>query len=199
MKIVCIGDSLTEGDYGIPGKRGIANVQPENYPYFLSKILGADVINCGKCGYTATGYLKYYTAGNVDVAGSDIIIVMLGTNGGMSGKQETEGDRDYDTLIKRLMEDSRGAKVVICTAPRATVDASKPGFGNAERIADANDFIRRYAADNNIPLIDVNSVKEFTEENEPVMQPNDGLHFGRTGYQVMANFIADKLREMKLV
>ncbi len=24
MKIYCIGDSLTEGDYGVPGKRGIA-------------------------------------------------------------------------------------------------------------------------------------------------------------------------------
>ena len=27
--ICCLGDSLTEGDYGIFGKSGIANVQPE--------------------------------------------------------------------------------------------------------------------------------------------------------------------------
>ena len=51
MKVICcLGDSLTEGDYGIFGKSGIANVQPENYPYFLSKITGWEVRNFGKCG-----------------------------------------------------------------------------------------------------------------------------------------------------
>ncbi len=34
MRICCLGDSLTEGDYGVFGKRGIANVHAENYPFF---------------------------------------------------------------------------------------------------------------------------------------------------------------------
>ena len=38
MKIACIGDSLTEGDYGVSGKVGIANVHKENYPSFLAKM-----------------------------------------------------------------------------------------------------------------------------------------------------------------
>ena len=44
MKTVCcLGDSLAEGEYGISGKSGIANVQPEGYPYFLEKITGFSV------------------------------------------------------------------------------------------------------------------------------------------------------------
>lgn len=39
MKIVCLGDSLTEGDYGTD-TAGIGDVRAENYPYFLAKITG---------------------------------------------------------------------------------------------------------------------------------------------------------------
>ena len=30
--ICCIGDSLTEGDYGMYGVTGVANVHEKNYP-----------------------------------------------------------------------------------------------------------------------------------------------------------------------
>ena len=42
--ILCIGDSLTEGDYGSEPE-GTANVHPEGYPYFLEKYLGVTAIN----------------------------------------------------------------------------------------------------------------------------------------------------------
>ena len=51
---------MTEGDYGVFGKSGIANVQGKNYPYYLKKLLNTEVVNCGKCGFTATSYLEYY-------------------------------------------------------------------------------------------------------------------------------------------
>ena len=49
MKICCLGDSLTEGDYGVKGKSGIANVKKENYPYFLAQSTGWEVKNFGFC------------------------------------------------------------------------------------------------------------------------------------------------------
>ena len=88
MIISCIGDSLTEGDYGVKGKTGIANVHKENYPFYLSEITGATVRNFGKCGFNPMSYKKYYDEGKVDVKGSDIIIIIIclsakGTNGVM--------------------------------------------------------------------------------------------------------------------
>ena len=56
--ILCIGDSLTEGDYGSEPE-GTANVHPEGYPYFLEKYLGVTAINAGKCGFTSLDYWKY--------------------------------------------------------------------------------------------------------------------------------------------
>ena len=87
MKIVCLGDSLTQGDYGDFGKRCIPNVHPENYPYFLSEILNCEVVNYGKCGFTSSDFINFYNSGAVDVKGADIIIIMLGTNGGLDPEE----------------------------------------------------------------------------------------------------------------
>ena len=73
MKIICMGDSLTEGDYGLPGQSGIANVQPESYPYFLAKHTGWTVVNAGRCGYRATDYWNYLQSGAVSVQDADAI------------------------------------------------------------------------------------------------------------------------------
>ena len=42
--------------------------------------------NFGKCGYRASDALKYYESGNVNVENADFILIMLGANGGFSGR-----------------------------------------------------------------------------------------------------------------
>lgn len=194
MIISCIGDSLTEGDYGVSGKRGIANVHKENYPYFLAELTGAELHNFGKCGFTASNYKEYYDKGNVNVTGSDIIIVMLGTNGGLDPSEDTQGNRDYDYLIKKICADAKEAKIVLCTPPHATENPNFSNCGYAKQAKKAADFVRNYAEKTNLKLIDIAKCPCFTAENEFVMQPNDGLHFGKYGYQKLAEYIADNLK-----
>lgn len=189
MKIACIGDSLTQGDYGVFGKRGIMNLKPENYPYFLAKSTGAEVLNYGRCGYTPSNYIDYYKSGKVDVKGCDIIIIMLGTNGGLSPDSDTAGNRDYAALVTACAADEENAKIVLCTPPHTTENPEKSNFGHAERVKKAVKFIREYAKKNNIDLIDVFNCPDFTAENEDIMQPNDGLHFGKEGYKTLAAYI----------
>lgn len=196
MKIVCLGDSLTEGDYGVFGKRGIPNVHDINYPYFLGKLLNAQVSNCGKCGYTASTYLDYYKEGNVDVSDADVIIVMLGTNGGMDDKECTQGNRDFDELIELVKADSPNSKLFICTPPHVTTDESMSNCGYAEQVDKAVKFVRRYAKEKDIACIDLASCEMFCDENETVMQPNDGLHFTEVGYAVMAVEIKNRLKKL---
>ena len=38
-------------------------------------------------------------------------------------------------------------------------------------------------------MIDFSKNDVFNEENEYEMQPNDGLHFGAKGYDVMAHYM----------
>lgn len=145
MKIVCLGDSLTEGDYGILGKSGIKNVKDKNYPYFLSNILNCEVKNFGKCGYTSTSYLKYYLSGAVDVKGADIIVIMLGTNGGLDPEKDTAGNRDYAELISACKNDEPKAKIVLCTPPHVTANPEMSNFGYADRVEKAVNFVRNIA------------------------------------------------------
>lgn len=191
--ICCLGDSLTEGDYGIFGKSGIANVKPENYPLFLQNITGKQVKNYGKCGYNATSYLQFYLDGNVDLSDADTVIIMLGTNGGLDPLQETRGNGDFRELLRLCRQDAPRAKIYLCTPPHVTVDPAWSNCGYAPQVEKAVAFVRTLAEETATALIETALCPDFTAEKEAVMQPNDGLHFGRTGYETLAKFIADAL------
>lgn len=201
MKIVCLGDSLTEGDYGVLGKSGIANVQTENYPYFLAKSTGAEVVNYGKCGFTSTSYLEFYKSGAVDVTGADIIIIMLGTNGGQKPDLDCDvpGNADYKEIVELCKKDAPNAKIVLCTPPHATENPEMSNCGYAGQVKEAVEFVRMFADKYGYDMIDVANCPDFTSESEQVMQPNDGLHFGKDGYQALAAYIERGLRDLGMI
>ena len=191
MKVICcLGDSLTEGDYGIFGKSGIANVQPENYPYFLSQITGCEVRNFGKCGYTATTYLNHYKQGYVNLKGADAVVILLGSNGGHETEVNTPTNDDFRELLRLCRQDAPEAKFFLCTPPHATENPAWSNYGYAPQVAKAVDFVRILAAETGIPLIETALCPEFTAENEAIYQSNDGIHMNKAGYEVLAKFIA---------
>lgn len=194
MVISCIGDSLTEGDYGIKGKRGIANVHAENYPYFLQQLTGAEVRNFGKCGFKASDFLNYYQSGAVDVSGSDYIIVILGTNGGFDLQAQTESNTAFEDLLQQMQAVAPKAKILICTPPHCTENPEYSNCGHMPRVLQAVEFVRWFAAEKGYPLLDLFARPEFTAETEAQMQPNDGLHFGELGYKTLAGIIFEALK-----
>lgn len=195
MLISAIGDSLTKGDYGVFGKTGIANVHQQSYPYFLSLILGCRVNNFGVCGIRTGGMLKRYTDGEFNAAGSDIVIVMLGTNGGFAVGKKRE-DKEYARLIELIRQDAPRARIFVCTPPHCTENPFYSNCGYIDNVTGATDFVRDFAAHNSdVTLIDVNAFPEFNADTEADYQPNDGLHFNENGYRVLAAFIADNLRK----
>lgn len=196
MKIICIGDSLTQGDYGVFGKSGIANVHEKNYPYFLQKLTKAEVVNYGKCGLNSTSYLEYFKNNAVYVGGADYIIIMLGSNGGLDSERNTQANYDYDELIKLCRIGEPNAQIVLCTPPHATVNPNMSNCGYRAQVESAVGFVRKYAKMNDIPLIDLANCGDFTDETEHIMQPNDGLHFSEIGYQKMAEYIYDSLKQL---
>lgn len=196
MIISCIGDSLTEGDYGIFGKTCIANIHKENYPYFLAKSTGAEVRNFGKCGAKSKTIYERYCEGLIDVTGSDIIIIMLGTNGGHSLDEETECNIDYVKIIEKCKEQAPEADIVICTPPHVTVDPNMSGVGCYEEQQIAAKFVRRVSKKYNLPLIDVDRCDRFTDETEKVYQANDGVHFVEEGYKALAEYFEEELRKL---
>ena len=188
LKIACIGDSLTEGDYG-SGQKGVANKQFQNYPYYLAKTLGCQTINYGLCGKNAQNYCTdYYPL--VDISDCDVILVMLGTNRGLDG----DYGKYYNKLIEAVKKDMKeGAIIVLITPPSATTDSSKVTYGYSVNVASAYAFVTNYANENDIAMIDAYMYSPIQPDMETFYQPNDGLHMAREGYKAFAEFIADEL------
>lgn len=196
MKVICIGDSLTAGDYGVKGKSGIANVHKENYPYFLAENTGWEVENYGKCGSRADTYLNYYKENKPYVADADVIVIMLGTNGGNDPEKNTPCNEAFRELIRLLSEDAVNAKIILCTPPHATKNKEYSNFGYLPQIIKSGEFVKNLAAEKNLPLIDVYNCEYFTSETESIMQPNDGLHFCEEGYKTLAKVIEHGIRSI---
>lgn len=201
-KIVCLGDSLTFGDYGttVAGK---GYPHEENYPYFLEKYTGADVEWYAGCGYTAADLASDYSGGvmysekagkTVDLKDADYIIIMAGTNGGL----ELIGDRtNYDsylTLVQSIRSDIPGAQVILVTPPHATEDETKVNYGYMPNVSSAYSGVYKIAEICVVPVFDAFRDSGIDAETEEIMQPNDGLHFGGIGYASFAAYITNQLK-----
>lgn len=193
--ICCVGDSLTEGDYGIRGSSGIANVKKENYPFFLAQLTGADVRNFGRSGSLSHNALGWYVEGGYRVADADIIIILLGTNGGHTEECTSREDVSYLELLDRFKKDAPQAKIYICTPPHCTENPAYSNCGFAEKVSNAVKFVRKTAEKYGYPLIDLAADPHFTAETEDVMLPNDGLHFGELGYRTLAQIIYEAIKK----
>lgn len=195
MKIVCMGDSITEGDYGVFGRTGIKNVQEKNYPYFLSAVLGCETVNKGYCGASPSDLLRLYESGNIDVSDADAVIVIIGTNGLLGLPDDEKDGKAYEKLIPLLKKDSNG-RVIICTPPFATDNAKWSNHFHYAKVQSTGDFIRDYAKRTATDMIDLYACPDFGRGKEEIMQPNDGLHFGETGYYTLASYIAKELKRI---
>lgn len=186
LKIVCIGDSLTEGDHG-SGISGVANRQLKTYPYYLSKLLGCETVNDGRCGITSSGYLTLYNGGTVNVSDADVVLIMLGTNKGLGDSYGTS----YSTLVDKVQADMKdGAVLVLITPPTTTVEANIP------YVEGAHEFVLNLAKEKNLPVIDAYTDSPIQTINVYIYQSNDGLHMNEQGYAAFAEFIAAELEEI---
>ena len=194
MVLVCIGDSLTEGDHGVRGMRGIANVSPVNYPWFLSRMTGAEVRNYGRCGWRSSDMLRWYKTGAVRVKDADIVLIMLGTNGGQSMEGDSPENEAYRQLTALIRQDAPDARIYLCTPPNATVNPDYSNCGYEPQVRQAAGFVRKYGAESKLSVIDLARSKRITPEYEAVLQGNDGLHFTDEGYRVLAEEILSALK-----
>ncbi len=190
LVIACLGDSLTEGDYG-SDKPGTANRHYKNYPYYLSKALGCTTVNYGKCGANSQSfYESYYKAGKVDITDADVIVIMLGTNRGLEGEYKTY----YANLIRDVKRDmKKGATLILVTPPSATIDKTKVNPNYMPNIINAYSVVKEYAKARSLPLIDAFKYSPIQPATEDEYQANDGLHMVEAGYKAFGEYMAEEI------
>lgn len=194
LKIACLGDSLTEGDYGPITDYGGRRF--ENYPYYLGQLTGATTVNFGRCGASSTSYLNdHYNKGDIDVSGFDVILLMLGTNKGLAF--DSQYYTDYCTLVDKILAEKKPeAKLILITPPSATTDFRKINYGYMDNVTSANEAVIAIAKEKGLVCFDALKMSPIQPEKENLYQSFDGLHMNARGYEAFAKYIAQELSKI---
>lgn len=195
-QIYCLGDSITYGS-GLSEEERTAAC----YPARLKQLLGAryTVVNYGvsgatlqdlpERGYRNTGYLDL-----VEMQSPDIVIVMLGTNDSRESHWDAKRYKEqYITLVKELQDISSRPYVYLMTPPEAfpLEDGNIIyGIDNGVIQGEIRETVRAVAEETGAGLIDLYAVTE----NHPEYF-KDGVHPNETGYALLAETVADRIRQ----
>jgi lysophospholipase L1-like esterase len=195
--IIAIGDSLTAGSY-----TGSDLHPAQSYPAFLKKLLGCEVENAGRGGWSTKDWwdgnageqkgFPYYTYTSYDTA-----VICLGTNGGLTDTLDVDVDpyNDYNDyantntgsyckIIEGMLAQNPDLNIVLCTI---FAGGGTPGIDTT------NEVIKKIAAKYNLLVVDFGL--EFTTAFSIYHAVSNNIHLGRIGYARMADYVRQGLCE----
>lgn len=195
-KILCIGDSLTEGACYVNGHTG--DSIPLNFPHYLGKMLNCVTTNAGKSGASASDWHKNFF-NLYNFADYDGFVIWLGTNYGcdsMPTDEEIENfTPDYTEraetanqslylidIIESIKEQNPDAVIFLCNiyASKSDVEAN-------------NSVLEKIAEKYNLPLVDMTDLGKY---NHPELHDGvSNVHFGKAGNIFIANRLANSFAE----
>lgn len=187
-KILCIGDSLTQGAYYLDGWTG--NSIRKNYPNMLGRMCNTPVDNAGYSGITAKGWYNNYKL--TDYSDYDLFILWLGTNEGLT--DTLERDVNSHSVYTEYADTNTGCYCKIIediykTCPRATIIMVNVFDTNGE-LETTQKVISEIATKYNLPLIDMT---DFNVVNNRSFHGNiENPHFNVFGnYMIAKHFISE--------
>jgi lysophospholipase L1-like esterase len=165
--IVAFGDSLTHGTG--------ANTA-EAYPAVLAALTGRTVINAGVPGDTTSSGLERLPA-VLDEYKPRLVLLCLGGNDMLRKQPEAATENNLRLLVKTIR--ASGAEVVLISVPEPKLFGGTP------------DFYSRLAEDLKLPL-EQDVFNEVLKDNR---LKSDPIHANAAGYRVVAERLAEFLRE----
>ncbi len=181
-KIVCIGDSLTEG-YGI-------NLNC-NWPDLLDKTIDHEIINSGICGDTTSGMLARFHHMVIKYK-PDYVVIMGGTN-------DVSMIIPINQIIGNILSMTRLARhyniqSIIGIPPPFFLpdeyvdDLLFMGLSEMhQRLIEYSETLKRFISNDDQPSID------FTRNMHAEFYLDDGLHPSEKGHKVMAENAREQL------
>lgn len=114
-KVLCVGDSLTEGtfDYIESGTRQYFVDADYSYPTMLAALSGREVVNKGYGGDTFQSWYTRYQ--NEDLSGFDCAIIELGLNDSTQGTTSADRLTYLGNIVTKLKTENSGIKIFIST------------------------------------------------------------------------------------
>lgn len=210
--VICIGDSLTEGDYETNGNY---DVRIHSYPYFIQKLTGWTVTNSGASGSTPTTYWGFIQTGQdttftgysgeshhryipTNFASYDTAIICLGENEGLTDTLTADttittgqtylnyantNTGNYCKIIEKLLADNPKIKIFLCAVPQ-----------NKDKKVSTNAVIQQIANKYSLPYLDLYNYCIMTEDLASLYMCNDP-HYNKLGYLTLAKTIKQLICE----
>lgn len=179
VKIVAIGDSLTDG---FPFSRQCSWV------YLSAKALGVAMVNRGICGEATGEMLDRFQADVLEQSPSHVII-MGGSNDAFMDVMDDEVHENISEMVRQAR--MAGIVPVFGLPPPCTY------FAEESVLEGYRCWMREYAAKQGIPVIDFYSA--FIEEDAGRIKEEyfpDGVHPSEQGYLLMASVAVRRLKEL---
>jgi lysophospholipase L1-like esterase len=175
-RVVFMGDSITENWL-------LAD------PGFFEK----GVINRGIGGQTTAQMLVRFRA-DVIALRPKIVHILGGTND-VAGNTGPTSTQDYKNNIMSMVDIARanGIEVILGAIPPAAAFPWRPQLQPAARIQELNEWIREYAARQNIQFIDYYTPLVGASSELRSDLGNDGVHPNQRGYEIMRRLVENKL------
>lgn len=183
-RILCIGDSLTEGAFNFKAIEGKTFNRPAGYSYpaNLSRISGSEVVNEGRSGLSSNQWYDLYTTGarkDTDLSGFDCCIINLCTND-VIDTLETVSKTAIMNIISLIKENNKQIKIFLSGMINGK---SYPVSG--VRYGTINSFLERlyneeYADDQQVIFLDMANYSHLQDLNNVpgISYPTDNYNMG---------------------
>ena len=181
QKILCLGDSLTEG-YGVP--------KHESYPSLLQSLLqnegykSVEVANGGISGSTTASSLRRLQWHLKGKKKPDIVILALGANDGLRGQDVKNSQENLEKTIELAQKN----KIRILLAGMKM----PPNYGN-KYTKEFEAIFPKLAKKYNLPMIPFLLAGVATEKD---LNLPDGIHPNGEGYKIVANTVLKYLKPL---
>lgn len=184
-KIVCIGDSLTEG-YMIP--------MGSCWPSLLNKTPIYEIINSGICGDTTSGMLARFQE-MVIAHKPDYVIIMGGTNDIWFNAPDSQIIGNILAMTRHARHHKIQSIIGIPTPFHLPEADDEERFfmdlkGMKQRLLEYENTLRKFIKDDDQPFID------FTLNMDSDLFLEDGLHPNEAGHALMAENARQALAEI---
>lgn len=188
MKIVCIGDSLTEG-YGVR--------RPENWVALLNERTENEFVNKGISGDTSGGMLARFQRDVIDEK-PQYVIIMGGANDFIMGDSPGSVRANIMAMVHQAYHHriipilGTGIKADAESFRKDWAEITDVGLLN-EKITAYRDWIIQFCGTFNTKYIDFYAELENRTEGKYAGYLFDGLHPAKEGHRIMADIANESL------
>lgn len=189
MKILLTGDSI------------IARHEGKSQPYLNWQLAHyfpeANFDNTAVCGINSGAYSALLADLILKRDTANYLVILLGTNDLASHKQVpiAQFKQNMSYIASSLLFQYRPHQVILVSPP--AVDEQKQHVRDNQTILRYSRAVQDVAKTYHFKYIAL--ANKMLKQNDLVAlcqgQKNDGLHFGKAGYELLAKLIADKIKE----